>query len=113
MTAYSLQAFQDITGLSDQSLLWLMKKDLLPVLLDPAQGLMVDVSKVEVRALVQAIAARKGSQCASWTPELKNQIEALISREVNAALEEALERVQGNSEAAQRDAAVPSEGGEP
>ena len=86
MRTLSLAQFQSISGLSDAALCALLRKNQLPCSYDSENGIVIDVSSVEIQSLVQALAER----VAAPSPA----IQEIINERVGGIIADAFERIR-------------------
>lgn len=89
MSRITLAEFQKVTGLSDRSLGWLLKRNRLSCHLDEKRGIMVDTDCVGQAEIVRAVA----SSCADTFGEEEELIIERLSGIVADNLEEMCLRV--------------------
>ena len=93
MRNVSLAQFQSITGISDAALCLLLKKNLLPCSYHPEAGLSIDISSVEIRTLVDAIAERMATPAPAVQEMINERVGGLIADSFERVCDEALKRL--------------------
>ena len=91
MSKVSLSKFQSATGLSDHSVLWLLKENHLPIDYTSEQGIMVDINSNTVQEVVHAVVARQQAALSSHDSILKEACSRVIREKIEEIFEDAID----------------------
>lgn len=92
MRLIPLSEFQELVGISTNTLGILLKTSALPCRADDAGAVSVDIEALSVRKMVKSIEAYRREQVASKSSVIDAEVETLLSEQFESILKEALTR---------------------
>lgn len=84
-----LAKFQELSGLSDRSVMWLLTHNRLPCSYTAQEGICVDISKIAIDELVLAVANFQSQRTPGARQLFREKIRTLVATHVTEALERA------------------------
>lgn len=97
MSRVTLKEFQQLTGLSDTALLWLLKNDALHCSLDGEARLQIDLDAVSAENLRTALLARQQEVLDSQADIIAERLGTIVRERLEAVVEDALNRISSNT----------------
>lgn len=98
MKQLTLSDFQKLTGLSDAALLYLLKENKLACETNRDGALLVDVSTVQIKELIQALTKRQSEALEVEREVIKERIARIASEELGSIIDRAITIYLGERE---------------
>jgi hypothetical protein len=93
MSRVTLKEFQQLTGLSDTAVLWLLKNDALRCSVDAETHLRIDLDAVSAEDLRNALLARQQEVLDAHADIIAERLGTIVRERLDAVVEDALSRI--------------------